>query len=114
MPVQARNSASDLENQMRAAADAARRRLPPARCYSSTREFQRWLHQVTPKYTWDWPHQEYLYKYLNRVTRGDCKRLMIFMPRRHTKSETVTVRYSAFRLEKDPHLRVILGAYNQK
>ena len=39
---------------------------------------------------------------------------MIFMPPRHGKSETVTIRYTAWRLEKDPTLNVILGSYNQK
>ncbi len=39
---------------------------------------------------------------------------MIFLPPRHSKSETVTVRYSAWRLEKDPSLNIILGSYNQK
>jgi predicted phage terminase large subunit-like protein len=38
---------------------------------------------------------------------------MIFMPPRHTKTETVTVRYSAFRLEIDPTMNIILGSYNQ-
>lgn len=35
------------------------------------------------------------------------------MPPRHTKTETVTVRYSAYRLEQDPTMNVILGSYNQ-
>ena len=39
---------------------------------------------------------------------------MIFMPPRHGKSETVTVRYSAWRLEQDPTMNIILGSYNQK
>jgi predicted phage terminase large subunit-like protein len=38
---------------------------------------------------------------------------MIFMPPRHTKTETVTVRYSAYRLEQDPTMNIILGSYNQ-
>lgn len=38
---------------------------------------------------------------------------MIFMPPRHFKSETVTVRYAAWRLECDPAMRVIVGAYSQ-
>ncbi len=39
---------------------------------------------------------------------------MIFMPPRHGKSETVTIRYSAWRLENDPKLNIIVGSYNQK
>ncbi len=38
---------------------------------------------------------------------------MIFMPPRHTKTETVTVRYSTYRLENDPKMNIILGSYNQ-
>ncbi len=36
------------------------------------------------------------------------------MPPRHGKSETVTIRYTAWRLERDPKLNIILGSYNQK
>ena len=39
---------------------------------------------------------------------------MIFMPPRHAKSETVTIRYLAWRLELDPKMNIILGSYNQK
>lgn len=39
---------------------------------------------------------------------------MIFLPPRHSKSETVTVRYSAWRLERDQKLNIIIGSYNQK
>lgn len=76
--------------------------------------FPEWLPTVTPQWTWDWPHQKYLYSWLDLVTRGVSKRLMIFMPPRHSKTETVTVRYPAFRLEQNPKLNVILGCYNQK
>ncbi len=76
--------------------------------------FPEWLPKVTPYFTWTWRHQLYLYEALERVTRGETKRLMIFMPPRHTKSETVTVRYSAYRLEQQPKLNVICGSYNQK
>lgn len=77
-------------------------------------DFPEWLPAVTPHWTWDWPHQLHLYRALERVTNGTCKRLMIFMPPRHTKTETVTVRYGAYRLEQNPKLNIILGCYNQK
>lgn len=38
---------------------------------------------------------------------------MIFVPPRHGKSEMTTVRYPIWRLEQDPSLRIIVGAYNQ-
>jgi predicted phage terminase large subunit-like protein len=47
------------------------------------------------------------------VTDGLLSRLMIFVPPRHGKSEMVTVRYPVYRLECDPAMRVIVGAYNQ-
>jgi len=52
-------------------------------------------------------------EYLNRVTSGDIKRLMLFEPPRHGKSEMVTVRYPVWWLENDPSQRFIVGAYNQ-
>ena len=72
------------------------------------------LRSTSPSFTWDWPYQKYLYKKLNDVTTGKTKRLMIFMPPRHGKSELVTVRYTAWRLSQDPTLNVIVGSYNQK
>ena len=67
-----------------------------------------------PLWTWDWRHQLFIYKKLAAVTSGEQKRLMIFLPPRHSKSETVTVRYTAWRLEREPRLNIILGSYNQK
>jgi predicted phage terminase large subunit-like protein len=75
--------------------------------------FPEWLPIITPNWTWTWKHQIYLYQKLQEVTDGTCKRLMIFMPPRHSKSETVTVRYSAFRLERKPEMNIILGSYSQ-
>ena len=49
---------------------------------------------------------------MDRVTIGDCKRLMLFLPPRHGKSELATIHYAAYRLLVDQSLRVIIGAYN--
>ena len=76
--------------------------------------FQTWLRTTMPQWTWDWKHQRYIYKKLWRVTNGKCRRLMVFMPPRHGKSEMVTVRYAAWRIEMNPELNVIIGSYNQK
>ena len=64
----------------------------------ATRDFLSWLKRVSPEFMWDWKYQHYVYKKLKRVTDGLCKRLMIFMPPRHGKSELVTQRYAAWRL----------------
>ena len=77
-------------------------------------DFPVWLAEVSPTWQWNWQHQMFLYEELSLVTSGDCNRLMIFMPPRHGKSETVTVHYSAYRLVKNPLMNVIIGCYNQK
>src|SRR5215217_4813019 len=80
----------------------------------STLSFEHWLKTVSPGFTWDWEYQKLLYKKLRDVTSGKTKRLMIFMPPRHGKSELVTVRYAAWRLQRDPRLNIIISSYNQK
>ena len=77
-------------------------------------EFQNWLKESFPEWTWTWKYQRYVYERLDRLTAGNSNRLMIFMPPRHGKSEMVTVRYTAWRLMREPKLNVILGSYNQK
>jgi predicted phage terminase large subunit-like protein len=86
----------------------------PSRNADTSPDFPAWLKQVSPGLTWDWPYQKYIYEHLHRVTTGECKRLMIFMPPRHGKSELVTVRYAAWRLWADPKLKIIVSSYNQK
>ncbi len=67
-----------------------------------------------PTWTWTWPHQLLIFERLRKITDGTAKRLMIFMPPRHSKSETVTVRYTAWRLLREPKMNVIVGSYNQR
>jgi len=75
--------------------------------------FDAWLPQVTPAWRWDWPYLAYMRQYLDKITSGELDRLMLFLPPRHGKTEMVTVRYPVWRLEGEPGLRVIVGAYNQ-
>jgi predicted phage terminase large subunit-like protein len=77
------------------------------------RTFERWLSFVTPTFEWHWRHLERIRLYLDKVTAGEIDRLMLFVPPRHGKSEMVTIRYPVWRIERDPGLRVIVGAYNQ-
>ena len=76
------------------------------------RDFRHFLERVTPAWNWSWRHLAYLQYQLDRVTDGEIKRLMIQMPPRHGKSETATIRYPVYRLNMDPELRVVVGAYN--
>lgn len=74
--------------------------------------FDDWLPQVTPEYTWDWRHLAYIREHLAKVTSGELRKLMIFCPPRHGKSECTTIRYPVYRMERDPATRVIVGCYN--
>lgn len=75
--------------------------------------FDRWLHETTPSFNWRWPHIRYVRGYLDQITAGTLKRLIIELPPRHGKSELATIRYPVYRLEADPTLRIMVGAYNQ-
>ena len=77
-------------------------------------KFPGWLKAEFPEWKWAWRFQRHIYKSLARITSGEAKRLMIFMPPRHGKSEMVTVRYTAWRLMRESGLNVILGSYNQR
>ncbi len=77
------------------------------------RQFDSWLKLVSPGWNWDWPHLRYVQRKLDQVTKGECRRLLLTMPPRHGKSELTTVRYCAWRLERNQKLKLILGAYNQ-
>jgi predicted phage terminase large subunit-like protein len=55
----------------------------------------------------DHDHHRILAAQLDRVARGECKRLMIFMPPQHGKSELVSRRFPAFMLGRNPNLRLI-------
>lgn len=80
---------------------------------TAKQSFADWLPTVSPNHVWSWPHIAYVRQHLDLITSGQLKRLMIFMPPRHGKSDLATIRYSAFRIESNPQTRVIIGAYNQ-
>lgn len=102
---------SQMRSPSAAADDAG---APAAGVPQGTADFRSWLRRVSPTMHWDWKHQQVIIDALDRVTRGESKRLMIFVPPRHGKSELVSVRYSAFRMTTNPKLNVILASYNQQ
>lgn len=75
--------------------------------------FDDWLELVTPAYQWRWNYLVHIRQHLDMITSGQINRLMLFVPPRHGKSSMVTVRYPVWRMERQPDLRVIVGAYNQ-
>lgn len=60
------------------------------------------------------PHIAAMCAKLDAVTRGEIDRLALFMPPRHAKSETATIRYPVFRLLQRPTLRVLVTGYNER
>lgn len=48
---------------------------------------------------------------LERVERGECKRLMIFAPPRHTKSELASRRFPSWFLGRNPDKQIIATTY---
>ena len=63
-----------------------------------------------PDYATNWHHEE-LAKKLDEVAAGRCRRLMIFMPPQHGKSELVSRRFPAFMLGRNPDLRLICASH---
>lgn len=66
--------------------------------------------QVNPTYHW-YPHVQKLAAVLERVASGDIKRLMVFMPPRHGKSELVCRLFAAYYLLRHPERWVSVCSY---
>lgn len=56
-------------------------------------------------------HLRYLCERLDAVERGECRRLLVFMPPRHSKSMTVTETFPSYFIGKRPSRRVIEVSY---
>lgn len=57
------------------------------------------------------PHLEYLCAALERVERGECKRLVVNMPPRHGKTEIVSRLFPAWFLGRHPDRAVLLATH---
>jgi predicted phage terminase large subunit-like protein len=57
-------------------------------------------------------HHHLIAEKLERVEAGDCKRLMIFMPPRHGKSELASRRFPAWYLGRNPMKQIIASSYS--
>lgn len=73
--------------------------------------FREFVTQVSPKFEW-YPAQELIAASLERVARGECKRLMVFMPPQEGKSQLVTRLFPAYYLTQHPDRWVGLGSYS--
>ena len=63
-------------------------------------------------YTVKWYH-ELICKKLDSFYKGEIKRLMLFVPPQHGKSEIVSRRFPAYCLGKNPKLNIIVASYSQ-
>lgn len=66
---------------------------------------------IKKDYQANW-HHELLCKYLTRFINGDIKRLMVFMPPQHGKSELVSRMLPAYILGKTPKSKIVLASYS--
>ena len=64
-----------------------------------------------PDYEINW-HHAVVASYLDRFVSGEIKRLMIFMPPRHGKSELVSRRLPAYIFGKNPNAEIIACSYS--
>ena len=69
--------------------------------------------QTKPNYRVNW-HHETLATMLDRVAAGECRRLMVFMPPQHGKSELVSRRFPAYMLGRNPDLRLIAASHTHE
>lgn len=88
--------------------------LPPTAGSRLPDSFFEYLPRVSPK-TWrfDALHIRLICDHIDAMRRNEFDRLAIFMPPRHSKSETCTVRAPAFLLESNPEERVLVTGYNE-
>jgi len=77
------------------------------------RRFISWLNVADRAHHWEWRHQRPIHRALQRIVDGKSRRLMIFLPPRHGKSELVTIRFSAWMLLKRPGSSIVIACYNQ-
>lgn len=75
------------------------------------RSILKFTQHTKPDYQSNWHHHA-LADALNRLVRGDIKRLIVTMPPRHGKSELVSRRLPAYALGVNPDLRIIACSYS--
>lgn len=104
----------DIPLALRAQAKLTLRRRRKARAKARDLGFRQWLdlHSSGPEWSWDWPHMKVVTSTMEEVAAGSLNRVMFFLPPRHGKSESVTVRFTAYSLATNPSHRFILAAYN--
>ena len=74
--------------------------------------FSRWMFQARRKYKWlRSPHHKIICDALTRVFTGECKRLIINIPPRYSKTELAVVNFIAWALGQVPDAEFIHASY---
>lgn len=77
--------------------------------------YEEWLRLNGPKrYSYDFRHVKAICNALQDVFDGKCDRLLICMPPRHFKTETVTVPAPVYGLLRWPHENFLVTGYNER
>ncbi|MDR3639081.1 MAG: phage terminase large subunit [Isosphaeraceae bacterium] len=93
-----------------ARAEAERRRRARLREFPS---YGDWLPLASPEFCWSYTWLRHVQGYYDQVTAGLIRKLMVFAPPQHGKSEGGTIRYPVYRMEREPKTRVIIAAHSQ-
>lgn len=75
------------------------------------RNFRDFVAYTKPDYTFNW-HHEHICKKLDDFCKGQIKKLMLFMPPQHGKSELATRRFPAYQLGKKPTTKIAVCSYS--
>ncbi len=109
-----RSSSSPDRLRLRAQVELERRRRGIGRAGSLAQSnpltFREFVSRIKPRYQW-YEHVNRLAVVLQRVADGEIKRLMVFEPPRHGKSEEVSRLFSAYYLYRYPDRWVGLNSY---
>lgn len=89
---------------------ADKERVVQALAAKASRKMESFCQFVDPTYLVP-KHLKILCEALDDVEQGKIKKLMVFMPPRHGKSETVSRKFPAYYLGKHPNDNVILTSY---
>lgn len=95
---------------LKAEAELERRRREREKSSQPVESFRDFISRVAPRYRW-YRHCEVLADVLQRVADGEIKRLLVFEPPRHGKSETVSRLFTSYFLHRYPERWVGLSSY---
>jgi predicted phage terminase large subunit-like protein len=76
------------------------------------RDFLSFVLWMMPEYNVNWHHRALCAK-LDALQRGEIKKLAVFMPPQHGKSQLVSRFFPAYLLGKNPDLKIASCSYNQ-